>query len=91
MNNWDREEHNFGTVPKGSKLKTVFTYLGTKKIKEMETYCNCVSYLLTGNTLHVEWKVKPDYKKPTDSQKVIAIIYEDDSLDDLTLKAHIRI
>lgn len=85
---WDRVEHDFGLVSKGSKVKTNFNYLGTKPIKDIEPNCNCVSYNLHGNVLTVLWNISNTSK--VESSKIILIEYQDNSIDDLTLKAQIK-
>lgn len=91
MANWDKQIHDFGVVPKGSVLKTEFEYLGTKPIKEIEPTCNCVGYKLEGNCLQLKWKVKENPVQSYQSNKVVMVIYDDGTLDDLTLTAYIQV
>lgn len=88
---WDRREHNFGTIKKGTTNTTSFTYLGDKKIKEVEPLCSCVGYRFDNGVLNVHWKVKPNIKISHDSHKIIMVTYSDDTIDDLTLKAYIQV
>jgi hypothetical protein len=91
MENWDRKLHDFGTVNKGSTLKTEFEYLGTKTIKEIEPMCNCVGFKLTDNCLQLKWNVKKDPATSYQSNKTIMITYRDDTVDDLTLTAYVQV
>jgi hypothetical protein len=88
---WNKVEHDFGTVPQGAILNTSFTYNGNKGVQTIEPLCNCVGYTFKDNMLRVTWKVKKHYPKSQDSNKVIMIVYSDDSIDDLTLKAHVQV
>ena len=91
MENWDKKLHDFGTVPKGCTLKTEFEYLGNKQIKEIEPTCNCVGFILEGNCLKVKWNVKKVAVVSYQSNKTVMVVYEDGTLDDLTLTAYIQV
>lgn len=88
---WNKIEHDFGKVPPGAILNTSFTYNGNKEVRTIEPLCNCVGYTFNNNVLRVTWKVKKQYPKSQDSNKVVMIVYSDDSIDDLTLKAYVNI
>lgn len=89
MENWDKVEHDFGQVPHSSIQRTTFTYTGDKEIKEIEPLCSCVGFTFSNNQLNLSWKTKPNPEYSYDSKKVVMIIYKDQSIDDLTLKAYI--
>lgn len=91
MENWNKKLHDFGTVNKGTTLKTEFEYLGTKTIKEIEPMCNCVGFKLQDNCLQLKWNVKKDAVASYQSSKTVMVIYEDSSFDDLTLTAYIQV
>lgn len=89
--NWNKTIHDFGIVSKGSTHIAEFEYLGTKPIKEVELTCNCTGFKLTGNCLQVKWNIKPNPTASYQSTKTLLIIYEDDTLDELTLTAYIQV
>lgn len=89
MEMWNKKEHDFGQV-NHSTIQTVdFIYNGGKEVLEIEPLCNCVGYTFKDNILKLKWKVKSNPIKSYDSKKVIMIIYKDQTIDDLTLRAHI--
>lgn len=88
---WDKNVHNFGSVKKGTTNFTEFTYNGDKEILEIEPLCNCVGFSRNENKLSVWWKVKQNPKESYQSEKIIAVTYKDNSIDDLTLKAYIEV
>ena len=89
--NWDKTTHDFGTVDKGVTLKAEFDYLGSKTIKEIEPTCNCVGFKLEGNCLKLKWNVKKDLQASVQQNKIVMIVYDDGSLDDLTLTAFVQV
>lgn len=86
MENWNKLIHDFDTVESDKPLSTVFLYTGSKTIKEIEANCNCVNVNYKNNKLHIKWMPKHK-KRPYESNRKILVVYEDDTLDDLTIKA----
>ena len=91
MANWNKQLHDFGTVSKGAVLKTEFEYLGNKQIKEIEPTCNCVGFKLEDNCLQLKWNVKQYAEVSYQGSKTVMVIYDDLTLDDLTLTAYIKV
>ena len=91
MEIWSSKEHDFGDVQQGSTQRVEITYTGTKKILEIEPLCNCVGYKFENNALLLTWKIRKNIVTEYQSNKIVAVIYEDGSIDDLTLKAYIRL
>jgi len=89
METWDKELNDFGKVEGDKILLTYFYYLGSKKIKEIEVTCNCVNTTFVDNKLQVKWIPKKK-KRPYVSSKNILIVYEDDTIDDLEIKAEFK-
>lgn len=89
METWDNIHHDFGATDSNTTLTHTFTYTGSKEVSKIEPLCNCVGFRFENNKLHLRWKVKPNTKEGYHSKKIIAIIYKDDSIDDLTLTAYI--
>lgn len=87
---WNKVEHDFGRIKSGSIQTTSFTYSGGKEVQTIEPLCNCISARLVNNILNVTWKTKPNVVREYESNKVIMIIYRDESIDDLTVKGIIE-
>jgi len=90
METWDKTYHDFGTTSSNTTLTHTFTYTGSKEVSKIEPLCNCVGFRFENNKLYLRWKIKPNLKEGYHSKKIVAIIYDDDSIDDLTLTAYIH-
>ena len=86
---WNRTENDFGQVEEGDMLHTTFFYNGTKEIKLIEPKCNCTNFIMENNTLFVTWKIAVKHWSRRLST-YLTIVYIDDSITDLTLKADVR-
>lgn len=88
---WDKLEHDFGHVKKGSVVSYEFNYVGSKTVKEVEPTCNCVGWKwFSPNNLRIRWNIKKGGRIGESLTRTILIVYDDDSLDELTLKAKIN-
>lgn len=87
---WDKKEYDFGNVPHSTTQNVTFIYSGDKEVLEIEPLCNCVGYTFKDNVLKLRWKIKQNPPRSYDSKKVVMITYKDQTIDDLTLKAHIE-
>lgn len=90
METWDKTLHDFGHVDSNTTITHTFTYTGSKEVSKIEPLCNCVGFRFENNKLDLRWKVKPNTKESYDSKKIIVVVYADDTIEDLTLTAHIR-
>ena len=86
---WNTKEYNFGNSTTNVTLRYSFTHDGSKGVQEIEPLCNCTSAKLNGNSLDVAWNTPKNIVKSYQSTKVIMIVYDDGSIDDLTLKAYL--
>lgn len=86
---WDKVEYDFGDVKSGSTQTTRFQYNGNKGVQEIEPLCNCVGFKFEDNLLKVRWTTKKNVVQPYQSTKIIMIIYDDNTIDEITLKANI--
>lgn len=95
---WNRVTLDFGTVAPGSKQDYSFTYIGTKKIKEVKSSCGCTSAVV--NKEAKTPKVEGTYTLPTDysyasnditpTSKVVTVSFEDNSISTLTLSCKVN-
>lgn len=88
---WNKKEHDFGSVSQGTVQRTIFEYTGNKEILEIEPLCSCVGFKFENNNLMLSWKIRDRVVTSYQSTKIIAIIYADGSIDDLTLTAYIEV
>jgi hypothetical protein len=87
MEMWNKISHDFGKVQSGSIQTTKFVYNGSKEVREIEPLCNCLNCKFEDNELKVIWKTKANIVTEFQSNKIIAVIYDDQTIDDLTLTA----
>ncbi len=88
--NWNKLEQIFPPTKEGTILLAEFEYLGSKKILDIQSSCNCTNFTLDDNTLYVNWKTPVRYRE-RDSQTFISVEYEDGTIDDLTLKTYLEV
>lgn len=70
----------------GEIVGASFTYFGNKNFKKVYPSCDCMTVTVKNNHITSRWKTK---KKPTDytSTKYITVVFDDDSIDELTIAA----
>lgn len=89
LSSWDKIKYDFGKVNHSTIQIVEFRYNGDKEVSEIEPLCNCIGHTFKDNVLTLRWKIKQHPPRSYESTKVIMIVYKDQSLDDLTLKAYI--
>ena len=89
MGTWSKTKHDFGSILTGSTQRCQIEYTGSKEVLEIEPLCNCVGYTFRDKILTLTWKVRKNIVQPYLSTKVVAIVYKDQSIDDITLTGYI--
>lgn len=72
----------------GETVSASFTYFGNKQFKKVYPSCDCMTVSVRHNHISVKWKTK---KKPTSytSTKYVTVVFDDDSIDELTITAEL--
>ncbi len=85
---WNQTEVN-KKAKQGEVITATFTYFGKKAFKRITSSCDCVSISTKSNHITAKWQTK---KKPSSytSTKYIRIIFDDDSIEELTINAELE-
>ena len=80
---WDKKEHDFGSMEPNVKYDTQFSYRGSKSIRSLATSCGCTVVQHSGGIVSASLKIKPGVKS---TRKIVTVIFDDGSTDNLTVK-----
>lgn len=90
---WNKTEFDFGKVGENTMLSCTFVYTGDKKITTVKPDCGCTTVSAINNEILVKYKTKPVpahlavMNKDFYDLKQIRVIFEDNSVDILKIKA----
>ncbi len=85
---WQEKQHDFGLVKGGSIIEHHFTHDKSKIIRHYEPSCPCMTAVPKDNGVKVIWRTKKVDEEFT-STKFVSVIYADNELELLELKAHL--
>lgn len=88
---WTNQKVEYPEVKPGSTLTSEHSYIGNKKIKSATPSCGCIKIRRKDNILTARWETNKNVDESYVSYKYITIVYHDNSIDEIELKANITV